>query len=82
MTSEWRDWRLIHYTTEKRPPETPPKQAEVSSDGAWAQLLADDGRTVIAAWMRYRMPTRETLQRAAEARRAIEARRPPTRKVS
>lgn len=77
MSEEWRDWRLVWYSTDlrSRPPQKPTQGAELSGDGAWATAYVErDGRPVVAAmWMRYRMPTRETLAREAEARRAREA---------
>lgn len=79
MTERWRDWRLVwhHADLKRRPPEKPPASAELSGDGAWATAYAerDGGQIVAAMWMRYRMPTRETLAREAEARRAREAAR-------
>lgn len=65
MTEEWRDWRLVWYDADlvKRPPDKPVAGAELSADGAWATGFVD-GR-VAAMWMRYRMPTRDALRRAA-----------------
>lgn len=81
MAETWRDWRLVWYSTahyKRRPSEKPPKTAELSGDHAWASTYADDGRTVTAMWMRYRLPTRETLAREAQARREREAARSST----
>jgi hypothetical protein len=82
MTDEWREWRLISYAEaayprRKRPPAQPPPAAELSADGAWASLYAEDGRGVIAAWMRLRLPTRETLAAETRARHERETRRQP-----
>lgn len=72
---EWRDWRLVWYDGDllrRKPGEKPPKNAELSADGAWASAYVEhDGRTIVAAmWMRYRMQTKTELARLSKARRA------------
>jgi hypothetical protein len=62
-------WRLAWYAADvyakEPPPATPPETAELSGDGAWASLYADDGRTLAASWIRP-LPDRPLVDAARE----------------